>query len=141
MDMHDIDAMRARLGAADGVADMLAAGWDAFELVQAVADDYADREPGMFAAFMFTAASAAEGRDAVGFAPSMPCNPSAPASQAGPDAGDAHEVAGELAGLTSALGSRLQAAAGEAEDPGDRHACQYAAREADRIGHLLGPDR
>jgi hypothetical protein len=34
-----------------------------------VADGCADRDPGLFAAFLFTAAAAAEGRDAAGFAP------------------------------------------------------------------------
>jgi hypothetical protein len=141
MVVRGIDALRVRLGAVDGVADTFAAGWDTFELIQAVADDCADRAPDTFAAFMFAAASAAEGRDAVGFAPSMPAGPGMPVGHPGSGAGDTHEIADKLVGLVSALGTRLQAAAGQAEDPGDRRACEHAAREADRIRALLAPDK
>jgi len=51
------------------------------------------------------------------------------------------EVAGELAGLVSILGTRLRAAAAQADDPGDRRACEHAAREAGRICDLLAPDQ
>jgi hypothetical protein len=139
--VRDIEMMRERVGAAEGVGEALAAGWDAFELVQAVASQSADLAPDMFPAFMFAAASAAEGRDAVGFAPSMPASLGEPARLTGPESADAHQVADELADLVTALGVRLHAAAHHAVDPGDRHACAHAASEADRIRHLLGPDR
>jgi hypothetical protein len=139
--MRDIEMMRERLSAAEGVGNTLAAGWDAFELVQAVASESAGLTPGMFPAFMFAAASAAEGRDAVGFAPSMPATPGQPACLTRPDSADAHQIADDLAGLVTALGLRLHAAADQAVDPGDRRACEDAGREADRIRHLLGPDR
>jgi hypothetical protein len=141
MVVREIDALRVRLQVVDGVADTFAVGWDTFELVQGMADDYADRTPDMFAAFMFAAASAAEGRDAVGFAPSMPTTPGIAVAHAGSDGGDALEIADKVAGLVSALGARLQAVAGQAEDPGDRRACEHAAGEAARICALLAPDR
>jgi hypothetical protein len=141
MDVQEIGSLWARLAAADEVADMLAAGWDTFELVQAVADDYADRAPDTFAAFMFAAVSAAEGRDALGFAPSMPTSPGTSVGYARSDVGDAREIADELADLVSALKTRLQAATGQADDPGDRRACEHAAREAGRICDLLAQDK
>src|ERR1700735_4763657 len=112
--------MQARLGAAGNLADILAVGWDAFDLVQAVADSCVDRSPGMFGAFLFAAVWAAEGRDACGFAPSVPAGPGMPVEQAGAGAGDVGEVAGELGGLVAVLGSKLQAAIGLAGDAGDR---------------------
>jgi hypothetical protein len=54
------------------------------------------------------------------------------------DENDANEVADQLAALVSALGKRLEMAAGQADDPADRRACEQAAREADRIRDLLG---
>jgi hypothetical protein len=139
VDVRDIDVMRARLGAAGNLADILAVGWDAFDLVQAVADSCADRSPGMFAAFLFAAVSAVEGRDACGFAPSIPAGPGMPAEQAGPGPGDVDEVAGVLGGLVAVLGSKLQAAAGQADDPGDRRACEHAVQQAGQIRDLLVP--
>lgn len=133
--------MRERLGAAEGVGDTLAAGWDTFELVQAVANECSDLSPDLFPAFMFAAASAAEGRDAVGFAPSMPASPGQPASLTRPVSADAHQIADQLADLVTALGLRLHAITRQAGDPADLRACEHAAREADRIRDLLGPDR
>jgi hypothetical protein len=141
MNMHDIDAMRARLSAAANLPDTLAAGWDAFELVQAVADAHAEQAPDLFAAFMFAAASAADGRDAVGFAPSMLATPGTPAGPASPGQGEAYEAADQIVGLMAVLASRLQEAAGQAQDPADRQACDQAAYEAERILDLLGLDR
>jgi hypothetical protein len=141
MDVQEIDALRDRLDAADCVADTLAAGWDTFELVEVIADDYADRAPDTFAAFLFAAASAAEGRDAVGFAPSMPASPGIPIGFVVSDSRDMCEVVGELAGLVSILGTRLQAAVHRADSPGDRRAFEHAAREAGRICDLLAPAR
>lgn len=133
--------MLARVKAADGLADTPGAGWDAFELIQALADEQAGRASGTFAAFMFAAASAADGLDAVGFAVSMPATPGEPICRTDPDAHDVDEVADQLTALVSALGRRLEAAAGHAAALADRQACEHAAREAGRIHDLLTPDR
>jgi hypothetical protein len=141
MDMREVNALHGRLSAVGGVADMLAASWDTFELVQTIADDYAEQAPDMFAAFMFAAAAAANGMDAVGFAPSMPASPGEAAPRAGAGRHDAGEIADELASLMTALTRCLETGASQANDPGDRQACEQAAREADRIRGLLSPDR
>jgi hypothetical protein len=104
MGVQEIDALRGRLYAVGCVADTLATGWDTFELVEAVAGDYADRAPDTFAAFLFAAASAADGRDTVGFAPSMPASTGILVGFIESDSGEMREVVGELAGLVSVLG-------------------------------------
>jgi hypothetical protein len=55
-------------------------------------------------------------------------------------AGDADEIADALADLASALSIRMREAAGLADNPPDRTACQDAAREAERITWLLARD-
>ena len=137
--MREIDALRMRLSAAESLPHTLAASWDTFELVLAVADAYADEAPDMFAAFMFAAAAAAEGRDTVGFAPSMPDSPGEPTPRAGTSRHNVGEIADELAGLMTAIGHRLETAASRAHNPSDRQACEQGARQAIRIRSLLTP--
>ena len=139
VDTEDLDALRARLDTAGTVADALAVAWDIFELVQVVANRCAGREPGLFAAFLFTAAAAAEGRDAAGFAPSIPDIPGISVDQPGWEGATTAEIADQVAGLMTVLGRRLELAAGDAAVPGDRRACAHAARQASQIHHLLGP--
>ena len=52
-------------------------------------------------------------------------------------AGDADEIADDLAGLASALSMRLRESAGLAADAADRSACENAASQAERITWLL----
>lgn len=135
--MCDVETMRECLGAVGGLTDTLAVSWDCFELVQAMADDHADQDPGMFAALMFAAESAADGRDAVGSAPSASAISGMSADHHNRDSSDPSKLADGLAGLASALSATLLTAACHASDPGDRRACEHAARQASRIGELL----
>jgi len=135
--VQDIDPLRVRLSAAGTVADTLAVAWDIFELVQVVANGCADREPNLFAAFLFTAAAAAEGRDAAGFAPSIPDTPGMPVSPLQWDVTTVAEIADQLAALAGVLGRKLELAAGQAADPEDRRACAHAARQAHQVHELL----
>lgn len=139
MAAEDISALERRLSTAGSVADTLEVAWDIFELVQTVANGCADRAPGLFAAFLFTAAAACEGRDAAGFAPSIPDDPGAPLGQQQWDAIDVGEIADQMAALAGALGHRLELAAGRAAVPGDRRACAHAARQARQVHGLLTP--
>jgi hypothetical protein len=142
-DMHPIGAVRARVESAGGLPETLAAGWDAFELMRAAAErcsaDPGDPGP-LFAAFILSAASAANGRDAVLAAPALPRGEAAgiAAGDAGP--GDLDHVADELAALASALTTSLLAAGRGAADPADRAACAHAANEAGKIRELLARD-
>jgi len=90
----------------------------------------------MFGALVMAAASAADGRDALLFAPSLPPHPLRRAdAEEGHDA--AERVADVLAGLSELLAARLDDAASIAPDPRDQAACQAAAQWARDIHTLL----
>src|SRR6266516_4730564 len=122
-----IDAMAARIDRAAGLAGALVAGWDAFELIRAAEQAGglrgADRADGLFAAFMLASAAAANGRDVVGFAPSLPPDQVLGTGDPGDAAvGGVGLLADALAELASALRARLLAAAGSASGGADRAA-------------------
>jgi hypothetical protein len=137
--MTSLHRARVRLEHAVGLTAVMDAAYDAFEDLLAGIREHEDRANGLFAAFMFAAASAANGRDAILFAPSLPpsCNADRPASEeaepecAVEDAADAALVLGHL------LASRLLKAGQAAADPGDRAACLAAAQCAAEICVLL----
>lgn len=131
--------IEARLRAASGRSTVLTAAYDAFEVMLSMLWQHQDRAGHMFAAFVMAAASAADGRDAVAAAPSMPpAGPEtqAPAPQPCTDA-SADEVADGLAALSRLLADRLAQASQYAVQTGDRAACTEAARAAERVHTLL----
>lgn len=130
-----------RLRDARDVADVLAAGWEIFELVSVLASAAADRAADMYPAFTFARGSAVNGRNAIAFAPSMPTGHAASLEGLASLAEDVDEVADILADLASALNKRLREAARLATADGDRIACETAARDADRISELLTGSR
>ena len=67
-----IAAVRGRLEQASDLAGVLDAAYEAFEAMLAVIHGQEDRAGAGFAAFVMSAASAANGRDAVAAAPSLP---------------------------------------------------------------------
>jgi hypothetical protein len=119
MGAGNIGELRARLEASHTVVDALVVAWDIFDLVQVVANGCADRDPGWFAAFLFAAAAAAEGRDAAGFAPSTPDCPGMPLGEPGWGTAGVGEIAAQVAALMGVLGGKLELAAGLAADRGD----------------------
>jgi hypothetical protein len=132
---------RDRLEQAAGLAAVLDAAYDAFESMRLAFRVHENPASGLFAAFVIAAASAADGRDAVAFAPSMPARRRRGAAETGqgPLGEDSAEpFAGEAVGLSQVLVACLVRAAGSASDPGDRGACEQAARCACEICDLLG---
>ena len=137
--MHQISAIEDRLRHSTTMPDSLAASFDTFETIRLIARQHALAAPQLFAAFMTTAA-AAEGRDAITAAPSLPLagghppryGEPAPAPGAGPE-----NIADALAGLAAILGSHLARAAARAATAADRAACQDAARSARQIRQLI----
>ena len=137
--MHQISAIEDRLRHSTTMPDSLAASFDAFETIRLIARQHALAAPQLFAAFMTTAA-AAEGRDAITAAPSLPLagghppryGEPAPAPEAGPE-----NIADALAGLAAIPGSHLARAAARAATAADRAACQDAARSARQIRQLM----
>jgi hypothetical protein len=135
--VNQIDLIRQRLAAADGLAAVLAAGWEIFELIAASACVSADESPDLYAAFAFARGSAVSGRNAIAFAPSMrPLSGTVVHDPPKPAAG-ADEIADALADLATALSVRLRESAGLAAGAADCSACETAASDADRIALLL----
>ncbi len=101
------------------------------------ARDCQDRVPELFAAFMTTADTAVDGREALTIAPSLPLDGGAELSTVVAAGADAGQVADVLAALAAVLRDRLTDAAALADTPGDRAACQAAAAAAGRICQLM----
>jgi hypothetical protein len=142
--MTSIPGTLQRLQHAAGLAAVLDAAYDAFEDMLQAIRACEDPASGLFAAFMMAAASAADGRDAILFAPSLPPGRSSSTPAAG-DEGSAGEsassMAGAAAGLSRVLAARLTEAWETAADPGDRAACADAVCCTQSIAGLLGGSR
>jgi hypothetical protein len=136
--MNELDACTARVRSTATLAELLDAGFDAFEVIRLVARACEDRAPELFAAFITAAGTAVEGRNALNGAPSLPPAragpPPAPMVSAG---AGADRIADELATLAVLLAHRLEEAREQVVLEGDRVACQHATRTAARIYRLL----
>jgi hypothetical protein len=138
--MERIAVARTRLVQASDLPAMLDAAYRAFEAMLPVIHAQEDRAGGGFAAFVMAAASAANGRDAIASAPSLPR--AAPAAGAVGDGRDRPvteaEAAAALIDLSQVLASRLADISQEAATAGDRVAGWNAARYATEIWSLMG---
>ena len=136
MDM--ITAARARLEHATGLPAILDAAYDAFEDMLPAIEAQQDPGSAAFTAFVMSGASAANGRDAIAAAPSLPPATHHVATTARtPTTVTPAQTAAALTGLSRVLVSNLNAAAGLSANPGDRAACASAARHAAAICSLL----
>ena len=135
-----MDTAQQRLQDADGLAAVLDAAYAAFEGMLSVIYPVQDPASGLFAALVMAAASAAaDGRNALALAPSLPGRPllAVPAGQQ-PWSGEPPErVAEVVAGLSHLAAERLTEAAASAPDTGDGAACRHAAQSARDICGLL----
>jgi hypothetical protein len=140
-DMDQIESARVRLEQATGLSAVLDAAYDAFEQLLWALEEQEGRGGATFAAFVMSATAAANGRDALAAAPSLPPVPSgdlaaaAAWSSSGLTVDDAAAV---LAQLSQLLCGRLANASHLSVDAGDKAACAQAARHADSICSLLG---
>jgi hypothetical protein len=135
--METIDALNRRIEEAGTITTVLGAGWDAFELIQQLAAQYAGHLSSLYATWMWVIAPACEGRDALGAAPSMPPGPGA--GHPTPESASEEEAARMLAGLAGTLSARLQTPMTDSAAPGDLQACMRAADAAGEIRKLLSP--
>jgi hypothetical protein len=128
-----------RLQEADDLAAVIAAAHEGFVAALTALRAQEDPDSAWFGEFVMAAASAADGRDALLFAPSMPAapRPGTLVTDEQAAAGTGGSVAGDIAALCGLAAVRLARAAVEAADPGDRAACERAARCAQRICELL----
>src|ERR1022692_1886990 len=128
--MTSMTGVRQRLARASCLPELLDAAYDAFEQMLTVIRQHDDPASGLFVPMVMAAASAANGRDAVGWAPSLPRRSLHP-EQAGGNASrpqTALDAAAGVAGVCEILAGRLAGAARQAADPRDRDACLDAAR-------------
>ena len=139
--MTSIPRTQQRLQDAAGLAAILDAAYDAFEDMLQAIRAHEDPASGAFAAFIMAGASAADGRDAILFAPSLPPgqgNSTPAGDDEGPAGESAASIADAAAGLCRLLAARLTEAWETAADPGDRAACADAVCCAESIHGLLG---
>ena len=135
--MKRLTTAAGRVGQARELASVLDAACDAFEEILAVIGDYEDASDGVAFSFLLAATQAANGRDAVLFAPSLPARRLHPAGlPEEPGRASAREITWAVAGLCQLLATRLAHTAATAAAAADRAACQDAARYA-RHAHAL----
>jgi hypothetical protein len=139
--MNELDACTARVRSSATLAELIEAGFDAFEVIRQVARACEDWAPGLFAAFMTAAGAAVEGRNALNDAPSLPpARTGPPPSPTVSAAASTGCIADELAALAALLAQRLAQARVLAALAGDQAACQHAACAAAEIHRLLARD-
>jgi len=136
-----MDTAQQRLQEADGLAAVLDAAYGAFEGILSVIHPVQDPASGLFAAFVMAAASAADGRNALTLAPSLPGHPmlAAPREQQPWSGASPERVAEVVGGLSRLVAERLTQAAAFAPDAGDEAACRQGAQSARDICGLLSP--
>ena len=138
--MRQVTAAGNRFRQAHGLPAVLDAACDAFEAILTVIGDYEDAtSTGTAFTFLLVATQAANGRDAVLFAPSLPPRALHPMAAAGePDGqGSASVIKSSVAGVSELLATGLARTATTITDGADRAACRDAATCAARITGLL----
>jgi hypothetical protein len=137
--MTELADVEVRLRQASDLPEILAASFDAFEVIRLLARRSEDRVAGLFAAFMCTADAAVDGREAVTIAPALPEPDASTVAPGEPTASaDLDLVFESLTTLGVLLDERLRGADATAADLGDRAACQGGAAAARRICWLMG---
>jgi hypothetical protein len=137
--MRSLTTAADRFRAAHGLPATLDAACDAFEQILTVIAGYeAATSTGMAITFLFAATQAANGRDAMLFAPSLPpVARRAPAPAGEQRRAHAQDIKATIAGLAELLAAGLGHTATTAASGPDRAACHAAAACATRIHYLL----
>ena len=138
--MRQVTTAGNRFRQAHGLPAVLDAACDVFEAILTVIGDYEDTTSnGGEITFLLVATQAANGRDALLFAPSLPpraLHPIAPAG--GPNGPESVSVIkSSVAGVSELLATGLARTATTITDGADRAACRDAATCAARITDLL----
>ena len=136
--MTSVTDTQRRVDQASGLAKVLDAAYDAFEDMLTAVYGYHDSGGPFYPALIMAAAGAANGRDAVAFAPSLP--PMSRTLQAtvvpAPDPPGWQDLGASIVSLSSSLSARLRDVAAAAETAEDRRACLDAARYAEEVHGL-----
>jgi hypothetical protein len=136
--MNQLTVARDRLHRDTGLPALLDAACQAFELLLSALEHHQDPASGMFSHFVQAAMRAADARDAVLFAPSLPTRPLCP-DQAAEDVNGARSPADvlDLVALSKVLYQTLDHAAASGIGQADLAACRQAAGYAAAIHQLL----
>jgi hypothetical protein len=138
--MRQVTAARNRFRKAHGLPVVLDAACDAFEAILTVIGDYEDTtSAGAAITFLLVATQAANGRDALLFAPSLPPRALHPRAAAGKPNGreSVSDITSSVAGVSELLATGLARTATTITDGADRAACRDAAACAAQITDLL----
>jgi hypothetical protein len=138
--MRQVTAAGNRFRQAHGLPAVLDAACDAFEAILTIIGDYEDTASvGAAITFLLVATQAANGRDALLFAPSLPPRALHPMAAAGePDGqGSASVIKSSIAVVSELLATGLARTATTITDDADLAACRDAATCAARITDLL----
>ena len=138
MNTGRLTAAAGRLRQATGLPAVMDAACDAFEEILAVIGDHEDTTSAVSIPLVLAATQAANGRDALLFAPSLPprrLHQTQPEEQKPPPA--AADITAAVAGLGMLLAARLMRTASIVVAGPDRAACQDAAGYARAICGLL----
>ena len=119
-----------------GLPALLDTAYAAFELLLSAIEEHQDPANGMFARFVFAATQAANGRDAILFAPSLPFRPLVPADTTVIWQGSGTGVQ-DIVALSMLLSDVLTQTAEAVPGRDNRAACLHAARSAAVIHRLL----
>lgn len=137
--MTEMTAALDRLERAGDLPALLEAEHEVFAAALKALRAHEDPASVWFGRFVMAAAFAADGRDAVIFAPSIPDQRAHDmrGTEEESSAGTAETIAGDVASLCGLAAVRLAQAAELGADPADQSACVRAARCARRICELL----
>jgi hypothetical protein len=136
--MVEMSEVQERFVSASSVPELLDAAYEAFEDVLTVIRQHDDPGGGLFIPMVMAAASAADGRDAICRAPSLPPRSLHAGTWKGTGRAQAPRAAAAwVAGLCEVLADRLAGAASSAAGAGDRGACLDAARCARDVRALM----
>ena len=138
--MNELKHLAGRLRDAGDLPALLGAAYSAFEAILLAIRGREDPATGMFAALVMSAASAAEGRDTIIRAPSLPITSPGRATlvrRAGEPEPGIRDLAAGLAQLAGLLAEKLAAAGQRAALKADQNACVQAVQCALDIRALL----
>jgi hypothetical protein len=137
--MASMSGLQERLARASSVPELLDAAYEAFEDVLTVVRQHDDPGGGLFIPMVMAAGSAADGRDSICRAPSLP--PRSLHAGQPVERTDrfrtAQAAAAWVAGVCEVLADRLAGAASPAAEAGDRGACLDAACSAREVRALM----
>lgn len=140
--MNLLETAVARLEAAAGLPEVLAAAQTAFAVMLPVIEGHQDPGSALFATYVIAGATAATGRLALVAAPSLPDSArSEYLTTTGRPEASADDAPAGLARLCQVLAQRLYDAALTAADAADREACSRASHHARQLCAWFGGDR